>query len=280
MNDLFANFRKVDEELLEELEDVLIMSDMGMETTEMIIDRLRERAKHANIKTREELEHELIDIITESMLPAEPLHLSSVPSVILIVGVNGVGKTTTIGKLASQLTRENKKVLLVAGDTFRAAASDQLKVWAERVNVPIVIGGERADPSAVLFDAIQSAKAHNTEIIICDTAGRLHNNKNLMQELAKMHKIIDRELGGADIETLLVLDATTGQNAIIQAQEFNKVTELTGLILTKLDGSAKGGAIIGVSHELSVPIKFVGVGEGIEDLLPFDNREFVEALFD
>ena len=269
---------KITADTLEELEEILILADVGVTTAGKICSRLGERIKHKSIDSAE-LRQNLCEIVTELMEPDEPLQTETRPSVVLVVGVNGVGKTTSIGKLAVRLRNQGKKVLLCAGDTFRAAAADQLEIWANRAGVPIVRQHEGADPGAVLFDALQAARARGMDVVICDTAGRLHNKQNLMNELAKLRKIIDRELPDAGRETLLVLDATTGQNGLIQARSFKETAGLTGIVLTKLDGTAKGGIVIAIARELGVPVKFVGVGEGIEDLKPFDPEEFVNDLF-
>ena len=269
---------KITADTLEELEEILILADVGVTTAGKICSRLGERIKHKSIDSAE-LRQNLCEIVTELMEPDEPLQTETRPSVVLVVGVNGVGKTTSIGKLAKRLKAEGKKVLLCAGDTFRAAAADQLEIWAKRAEVPIVRQHEGADPGAVLFDALQAAKARNIDVVLCDTAGRLHNKQNLMNELAKLRKIIDRELPDAGRETLLVLDATTGQNGLIQARSFKETAGLTGIVLTKLDGTAKGGIVIAIARELGVPVKFVGVGEGVDDLKPFDPEEFVNDLF-
>ena len=280
LDSVLSVFRKVDEETLEELEDALILSDIGAQTAAETIDELRERAKRQSIETKEELVEALCQILTEKMTPNDGLHLNTHPSVILVIGVNGVGKTTTIGKLAQKLTAQGKKVLFAAADTFRAAAADQLTVWADRCGADIVRHSEGADPAAVVFDAISAAKARGVDVVICDTAGRLHNKTNLMNELAKINRVIDRELPQADKETLLVLDAVTGQNALSQAEQFNQAATLTGLVLTKLDGTAKGGIAINISARLGVPVKFIGVGETADDLLEFDAGQFVQAFFE
>ena len=280
LDSVLSVFRKVDEETLEELEDALILSDIGAQTAAETIDELRERAKRQSIETKEELVEALCQILTEKMTPNDGLHLNTHPSVILVIGVNGVGKTTTIGKLGQKLTAQGKKVLFAAADTFRAAAADQLTVWADRCGANIVRHSEGADPAAVVFDAISAAKARGVDVVICDTAGRLHNKTNLMNELAKINRVIDRELPQADKETLLVLDAVTGQNALSQAEQFNQAATLTGLVLTKLDGTAKGGIAINISARLGVPVKFIGVGETADDLLEFDAGQFVQAFFE
>ena len=279
-NAVFAAFREVDEDLLAELEDALILADIGAYTASEAIDELRKQSKRKNLQTKEAVIDCLTRILADKMAPNDGLKLATKPSVILVVGVNGVGKTTSIGKLGAKLAAEGKKVLFAAGDTFRAAAADQLAIWAKRAGVDIVRHAEGADPSAVIFDALTAAKARNVDVVICDTAGRLHNKENLMKELEKMHRVIARELPDASVETLLVLDATTGQNAISQAEGFNSVTKLTGLILTKLDGTAKGGIAIHISSAMSIPVKFIGVGEQIDDLLEFDACEFTRAFFD
>ncbi len=278
INSVLATFRAVDDDLLDELEDALVTADVGANTAGDTVAELRRRAKLSNLKTREQVIVCLADILAAKMPQNDGLKLCSKPSLILIVGVNGVGKTTTIGKLGQKLTQDGKRVLFAAGDTFRAAAADQLDIWAKRCGADIVRHLEGADPAAVIFDAISAAKARGADVVICDTAGRLHNKDNLMRELAKISKIITRELPDSDIETLLVLDATTGQNAINQADSFNQAAKLTGLVLTKLDGTAKGGIVINVSSRLNVPVKFVGVGEKAEDLLEFDAAGFTSAL--
>ncbi len=272
-------FKKIDDELFDELEEALIEGDIGAMTTMEIIDELKERVKEKRLTDSEELKVEIKDIVRGYLNGDSKMHLDTSPSVILLIGVNGVGKTTTIGKLTSRYKKEGKSVMLAAADTFRAAASDQLEIWAKRNDVPIVRLNEGADPAAVVFDACASAKSKKTDILICDTAGRLHNKKNLMEELKKIYRVIERELPGASREVLLVLDATTGQNAIAQAEEFDKAASLTGIVLTKLDGTAKGGMVVNIMKKLSVPVKFIGVGEGIEDLQEFDAQDFCDALF-
>ena len=269
---------KLNDEFYEELEDALIMADCGFETTESILSELKARVKAEKPETRAEAKELLVDILTNYMRVDAPFIPDEGDTVILIVGVNGVGKTTSIGKLAAMYKAEGRKPLLAAADTFRAAAAEQLTIWAERADVPIVKHGEGADPAAVVYDAIASYKAMKMDLLICDTAGRLHNKKNLMNELAKMRRVIDRELPNAHVEVLLVLDATTGQNAIAQAKAFGESCGLTGIILTKLDGTAKGGVCVAVKNELGLPIRFVGVGEAIDDLQPFDAHAFAEAL--
>ncbi len=277
LNSVFSAFTRVDEDLMEELEETLILCDVGAATTDRILEELRERVKTEKLNvsgTKEALK----DILYAQMVfpPAEEKY----PLVILVVGVNGVGKTTSIGKIAAYYKERGKSVLLAAGDTFRAAATDQLSIWADRAGVPIVKYGEGYDPAAVIYDAIDSAKHRGTDVVICDTAGRLHNKKNLMNELDKIKRVIDREHPDAAKEVFLVLDGTTGQNAIVQAKEFAKVCSVTGIVLTKLDGTAKGGAVFAIKDELGVPVRFVGVGEGIDDLRPFDAKEFADSIID
>ena len=278
LDNVFAAFVKIDADLLEELEEALILSDVGAETSAKIVAEVEKRAKLQKITTAPELRALLKEVLTDNMLDNQPLNVSGKPAVILVIGVNGVGKTTSIGKLAARYVSEGKKVMLSAADTFRAAAADQLEIWAKRAGADIVRHGEGADPAAVVFDSISAAKARGSDIIIVDTAGRLHNKANLMNELAKIDRVITRELPDASRETLLVLDATTGQNAVHQAEEFNKAASLTGIVLTKLDGTAKGGIVIAISAGLGVPVKLVGVGEGIDDLIDFDRASFLEAL--
>ena len=280
LNAVLATFRTVDEDMLMELEDSLILADIGAELSMETVDELRDRAKLKNLQDQESIRQELCAILTEKMKPNNGLDLSTKPSVILVVGVNGVGKTTSIGKLGQKLTDEGKKVLFAAADTFRAAAADQLTIWADRCGADIVRHAEGADPSAVIFDAVSAAKARGCDVVICDTAGRLHNKKNLMNELAKTNRVIDRELPDAAKETLLVIDATTGQNGVNQAESFNEACTLTGIILTKLDGTAKGGIVINISNKLGVPVKFIGVGETAADLLEFEPDAFVQAFFE
>ena len=279
VNSAISSFTKIDEDLMEELEEILITCDIGAVTAANICDQLRARVKENRITDPSLITGLLKEILCEMTDGDSSLHLDTNLSVIMVVGVNGVGKTTTIGKLASKLKQEGKNVMLAAADTFRAAAIEQLTLWAERADVSIVKNVPGTDPAAVIFDAIASAKAKKADVLICDTAGRLHNKKNLMDELAKMYRVINRELPDASIEALLVLDATTGQNAVNQAREFKAVTDISGIVLTKLDGTAKGGVVISIKNELNVPVKFVGVGEQIDDLQPFDNKQFVEALF-
>lgn len=277
---LFKTFRKVDEELFDELEELLITADIGVNTTEEILDELREHVKENKIKEADEVKDALLDILRGLIGEHEPLNLSTKPAVVLIVGVNGVGKTTSIGKIAKELKSQGKKVVVAAADTFRAAAAEQLSVWCDRAGVDIIKQGAGADPAAVVFDAIGAVKSRNADVLIIDTAGRLHNKKNLMDELAKIDRVIARELPESAKETLLVLDATTGQNAVLQAREFKEASKLTGLILTKLDGTAKGGIILSIKRELGIPVKFIGVGEQIDDMKPFDAKEFAAALFE
>ena len=280
VGEVFKSFKKIDEEFYEELEEALILADIGAMTSVEIVERLRERVKEKRLTTEEEVKTELRDIVYE-ILDSEDsqLYVDTKPTVILMIGVNGVGKTTTIGKLASRLKAEGKEVVLAAADTFRAAAADQLEIWAERNGVRIVRLQEGADPAAVIFDGCVSARSRGADVLICDTAGRLHNKKNLMDELKKIYRVIERELPGARKEVLLVLDATTGQNAVNQAEEFNSAAGITGIVLTKLDGTAKGGIIITIREKLGIPVKFVGVGEGIDDLQVFDAKAFADALF-
>lgn len=271
--------RRVDEALMEELEEVLILADLGVECTERVMTELRARVRDKKIEASEDVRNELRDILKGILAESGgALKLDTKPSIILVIGVNGVGKTTTIGKLAGNLTASGKSVLLAAGDTFRAAAAEQLTIWAQRANASIVARGEGADPASVIFDAIQAGKARGTDVIICDTAGRLHNKSNLMNELAKIDRIINREMPDADKEVLLVIDATTGQNGLIQANEFKNVAGVTGLVLTKLDGTAKGGIAIAIAASCGLPIRYVGVGEQMDDLMPFQADQFVDAL--
>ncbi len=279
INNVFANFRKVDEDLLEELEEALIMSDIGIETSVKIIAELRNRIKKENIQdeeaVRKVLKEEMIKLLD---VDDTSLNLSTVPSVILVVGVNGVGKTTSIGKIANNLKKSGKKVVIAAADTFRAAAVEQIEIWADRAECDLVKRPEGSDPASVVFDAIQVAKEKNADVLICDTAGRLHNKKNLMDELAKINKVINRELPDSAKEILLVLDGTTGQNAIKQVKAFKETTDITGIVLTKLDGTAKGGVVVGIVAENKIPVKFIGVGEGIEDMEKFNSADFVNAI--
>ena len=280
-SNLFSGFTEADEAFFEELEETLIMADLGVEAATDAVERLRTKVRKEHLQGQEEVREALREILMAEMEAGDTsLKLDTKPSICIFIGVNGVGKTTSIGKIAARLKKEGKRVLLCAADTFRAAAADQLSVWAERAGCEIVRQYEGADPGAVLFDALQAAKARNVDVVLCDTAGRLHNKANLMAELAKLSKIIDRECPGCDRETLLVLDATTGQNGLIQARTFKETAGLTGIVLTKLDGTAKGGAVIGIREELGVPVKFIGVGEGIDDLRPFVPAEFAAALFE
>ncbi len=277
VDDMVRENRKIDEDFYEELEDILLMADCGLKATTVMIDDLRARVKAGKVKDAAEAREMLKQIMVEQMdIPRPPLKW---PMVMLMVGVNGVGKTTTIGKLALRFQSIGRKVMLCAGDTFRAAAAEQLTVWAERARVPIIKHAEGADPAAVVFDAIRSAKAQQADLLIIDTAGRLHNKKNLMDELSKMRRVIDREYPEADTRCILALDATTGQNGLIQARAFKEVAEIGGIILTKLDGTAKGGIALAIRQELEVPVWYIGVGEGIDDLQPFNAKDFVEALF-
>lgn len=277
-DDVIKSFRRVDEELLEELEEVLICADVGAESTEYIIDELRSRIKDGNIKEPEDVRGALAEILRELVGEGEALKLDTQPSVILVIGVNGVGKTTSIGKIAANLKSQGKSVLVAAADTFRAAAIEQLAVWCDRAGVELVHQSEGSDPAAVVYDAVAAAKRRSADVLIVDTAGRLHNKKNLMDELAKIGRVLDRELPGCSRETLLVLDSTTGQNALVQAKEFKNATDITGLILTKLDGTAKGGAVFSIRRTVGIPVKYIGVGEQIDDMQPFDAQLFVDAL--
>ena len=280
LNSIFTGFSNIDDDFYEELEETLIMSDIGVNTTEEILDTLKEQIKELKIKEYMECKDLLIKNIEEQMDIGENAYdFENQRSVILMIGVNGVGKTTSIGKLASQFKKNNKKVVLAAADTFRAAAAEQLKEWADRAGVDIVSGKEGSDPGSVLFDAISSAKNKGADILLCDTAGRLHNKKNLMEELKKLDRIIEKEYGGCHRENFIVLDATTGQNALVQAKQFKECADITGVILTKMDGTAKGGIAIAIQAELGIPVKYIGVGEQIDDLQKFDAHDFVEALF-
>ena len=280
IDNIIKSFRRVDEELFEELEEALISADIGVYTTEIILDELRETVKDKNIKEGEEVKVELFKILREKVGEHQPLDLSTKPSVILVIGVNGVGKTTSIGKISNELKSQGKKVIVAAADTFRAAAAEQLSVWCERAGVDIIKQAAGADPASVVFDAIGAVKSRGADVLIIDTAGRLHNKKNLMDELAKIDRVIKRELPDSKRETLLVLDATTGQNAVLQAKEFKGAAEITGLVLTKLDGTAKGGIVLSIKQELGIPVKFIGIGEQIDDMKPFDADEFASALFE
>ena len=276
---LFSGFTEADEAFFEELEETLILADLGMDTALEAVEQLRQRVRKEKLRDQEEVKAALRDILVEMMDVGDTtLDTSTQPSVVLFIGVNGVGKTTSIGKLGNQLKSEGKRVLFCAADTFRAAAADQLQIWAQRAGCELVRQHEGADPGAVLFDALQAAKARGVDVVLCDTAGRLHNKANLMNELNKISRVVRRELPDADIETLMVLDATTGQNGLIQAKQFLETAGITGIVLTKLDGTAKGGIVIAIAKELGVPVKFAGVGEGIDDLRPFDARSYVEAI--
>ena len=279
VDDLLKSLVRIDEDFLEELEELMITADIGVETTEEILDELRERIRNGRIKDPDDIRAALREIIRELIGEHEPLDLSTTPAVILVIGVNGVGKTTSIGKISANLKAEGKRVVVAAADTFRAAATEQLAVWCERSGVDLVKQGQGADPAAVVFDAIAALKSRHADVLIVDTAGRLHNKKNLMDELAKIARVIRRELPDSVCETLLVLDATTGQNAVSQAKEFKNAAEITGLILTKLDGTAKGGIVLSIRKELGIPVKFIGVGEQIDDMRPFDATDFTDALF-
>ena len=279
MNNMFASFTGENEEFYEELEETLILADAGVEATERAVEKLRDTVSQRGLRGGDEVKAAMTEILTEALTVGDTaLKLNTKPSVILVVGVNGVGKTTTIGKLACAMSAEGKKILLCAGDTFRAAAAEQLGIWAERAHCGIVRHEEGSDPAAVVFDGLAAAKARGVDTVIVDTAGRLHNKQNLMNELSKIRRVIDREVPGADVECLMVLDATTGQNGLLQAKEFAKSASLTGIVLTKLDGTAKGGVVFAITAELGLPVKYIGVGEGADDLLPFDAKTFAEAL--
>jgi len=279
LDSLMGSFKKIDDDLLDELEETLVLSDVGGETSMRICDELRKKVKSTGATDASQVKDMLKEIVSEMVTGDCSLKLETKPSVILVIGVNGAGKTTTIGKLAMRLKNEGKSVLLAAADTFRAAAIEQLEIWAERADCPMVKHEQGSDPAAVVFDAIAAGKARGSDVIICDTAGRLQNKKNLMDELSKISRVISREAAGSDVEVLLVLDATTGQNALNQARQFKEAAGLTGIVLTKLDGTAKGGVIVGIIEELNIPVKFVGVGEKIEDLQPFDPDEFAAGIF-
>ena len=279
LGSVFSGFSEIDDDFYDELEESLILADLGVDTACKAVERLRKAVREQHLKTTEEAKTALKEILVQMLNVADTaLNLATTPSVVLVIGVNGVGKTTTIGKIATQLTREGKRVLLVAADTFRAAAADQLEIWAERSGAAIVRQHEGADPASVVYDGIQAARAREVDVIIIDTAGRLHNKANLMNELNKISRIIDRELPAAARETLLVLDGTTGQNGLIQAKQFKEIAGVTAIALTKLDGTAKGGIVIAVADALQIPVKFVGVGERADDLMPFEAKDFVEAL--
>jgi len=279
IDSMLKSFTKIDDELFEELEELLVMGDVGVPTAEKICEELKKKVKKEGIKNPNEIHRLLEETVSDMLRGGEELDLSTTPSIILVIGVNGVGKTTTIGKLAKHLTKQGKKVILAAGDTFRAAAIEQLEIWADRSHCEIIKQNEGSDPAAVIYDAISAAKARHADVIICDTAGRLHNKKPLMDELAKINRIIDRELPDASKEKLLVLDATTGQNAVNQAEQFSLATGITGIVLTKLDGTAKGGVVLAIKEGLGIPVKYIGVGEQIDDLQPFDAEDFAKALF-
>jgi len=280
IDDFFKNFVRIDEDFFEELEELLICADVGVSATEEILDTLRDKVKDERLSSPEEIKKAFIEILKSTIGEHEGLRINTKPSVILVIGVNGVGKTTSIGKIAKFLKDDGKKVVVAAADTFRAAAAEQLEVWCNRAGVDIIKQDAGADPAAVVFDAINAVKSRKGDVLIVDTAGRLHNKKNLMDELAKIKRVIDRELPDSDKETLLVIDATTGQNAVNQAKEFKDAANITGIIMTKLDGTAKGGVLISVKRELNIPVKFIGVGEKVEDMRPFDPDEFAIALFD
>lgn len=281
IDSVFSGFSNIDDDFYEELEEILIMGDIGVKATNEILERLKVQVKEKHIKEPSDCKQLLIDSIREQMQVGETAYeFEHKQSVVLVIGVNGVGKTTSVGKLAGKLKDQNRKVLLAAADTFRAAAVEQLEEWAHRAGVDIIAGAENADPASVIFDAVSAAKARKADVLLCDTAGRLHNKKNLMEELKKINRIIDKEFPDAHRENLVVLDGTTGQNALSQAREFGEVADLTGIILTKMDGTAKGGIAVAIQSELKVPVKYIGVGETIEDLQKFDSEEFVNALFD
>lgn len=281
IDSLFNGFSEIDDDFYEELEEILIMADIGINTTTTIIDKLREKVKEEKIKEARECKELLISTIKEQMTVHEDAYaFTEKKSVVLLIGVNGVGKTTSVGKLAGKFKAEGKKVMLAAADTFRAGAIDQLKEWAGRAGVDIIAGQEGSDPAAIVYDAVTAAKARGVDILLCDTAGRLHNKKNLMEELRKIHRIIEKEYGDACLETMIVVDGTTGQNALAQAKQFSEVADVTGVILTKLDGTAKGGIAIAIQSELDIPVKYIGIGEQIDDLHRFDAEEFVNALFE
>ena len=280
IDSVFKSFAKVDDDLFDELEELLISADIGVVTTEKILDELRDTVIDKKIKEPELVKEEFFALLRDMIGEHEPLNLSTKPSVVLVIGVNGVGKTTSIGKIANELKQSGKKVVVAAADTFRAAAAEQLSVWCDRAGVDIIKQGAGADPASVVYDAISAVKSRGADVLLIDTAGRLHNKKNLMDELAKIDRVIARELPDSSKETLLVLDATTGQNAVYQAKEFKEASKITGLVLTKLDGTAKGGIIISIREELGIPVKFIGVGEQINDMKPFDAKDFASALFE
>ena len=280
IDSMLKSFTKIDEELFEELTELLVMGDVGIQTAEQITDELRVRVKKEGIKDPNEITLLLQEVVADMLRGDEELKITTKPSIILVIGVNGVGKTTTIGKLADNLKKQGKSVLLAAADTFRAAAIEQLTEWSNRAGVELIAGQEGGDPAAVVFDAVNAAKARNADILICDTAGRLHNKKNLMEELKKINRIVEREYPDAYRETFVVLDGTTGQNALAQAKQFSQVADITGIILTKLDGTAKGGIAIAIQSEMNIPVKYIGIGEHIEDLQKFDADAFVDALFE
>lgn len=281
IDSIFSGFSEIDEDFYEELEEQLIMADIGMDTSMKIIEELQEKVKEQKIKEAAACRTLLMDTIKEQMKVHEDAYeFEKKKSVVLFIGVNGVGKTTSVGKLAGQMKKDGKKVLMAAADTFRAGAIDQLKEWSGRAGVDIIAGQEGADPAAIVYDAVAAAKARNTDVLLCDTAGRLHNKKNLMAELHKIYKIIENEYSGAHLETFIVVDGTTGQNALVQAKQFSEVADITGVVLTKLDGTAKGGIAIAIQSELNIPVKYIGIGEKIDDLQRFDADEFVDALFD
>ena len=280
MNSIFTGFTHIDDDFYEEIEEILIMGDLGVRTTDSIIENLKDTVKKNNIKEPEDCRQILIDSIKEQMYVGETAYkFEEETSVVLVIGVNGVGKTTTVGKLAGKLRGEGKKVVLAAADTFRAAAGEQLTEWANRANAELIGGQEGADPASIIFDAVAEAKARKADVLLCDTAGRLHNKKNLMEELKKISRVLDREFPDAHRETIVVLDGTTGQNALSQAKEFSEIADITGVILTKMDGTAKGGIAIAIQSELGIPVKYIGVGETIDDLQKFNSSEFVDALF-
>ena len=280
IDNMLYGVNEITDDLFDDLEDILVMGDVGVPTAAEIVDRLRAKVVSDNLRNGEQVRKAIKQIVAELLDGGEQLDMITIPSIILVIGVNGVGKTTTIGKMANMFREQGKKVILGAADTFRAAAIDQLEIWADRAGVDLIKHKEGADPAAVVFDTINAGKARDADIIIIDTAGRLHNKRNLMDELAKIYRVIDRELPYSDRESLLVLDATTGQNAVNQAREFKNVAEITGIVLTKLDGTARGGVVLAIKHDLNIPVKFVGVGEGMDDLQPFNPAAFAEGLFD